>query len=215
MLLKTEFNHIKTCVSGFLFGSLLISTATFAVPVQCDKSASLKRICHQSFEKLRHELNEKYLTAYLVTDAPIRLIDDTNRLWLERLKQCKANECIQQQFDVRYEDLNFYTSMNQSLTQHFLKFENGNISKLPVHLQIHQLSKDRIKIEGIAYQNPNNRKESQTISLLAYTTPDQKNEIIDNEHDCKYKLNFQKAILSIKTEQKGCERFAGVYRLYD
>jgi hypothetical protein len=105
--------------------------------------------------------------------------------------------------------------MNQSLTQHFIKYEHGKIAKQPIHLQIHQLSKDRIKVEGIAYRNPNNRKEAQTVSLLAYTTPEKKNEILDNEHDCKYTLNFQKAILSVSTQQKGCERFSGIYRLYD
>lgn len=31
----------------------------------------------------------------------------------------------------------------------------------------------------------------------------------------KYQLNFEKAVLVIKTTQKGCERFTGVYRLYD
>jgi hypothetical protein len=51
--------------------------------------------------------------------------------------------------------------------------------------------------------------------LLAYTTPEKKNQILDNEHDCKYVLNFQKAILSVTTTQKGCERFTGIYRLYD
>jgi len=50
---------------------------------------------------------------------------------------------------------------------------------------------------------------------LAYTTTEKKDEIIDNEHDCKYQFNFNKAILSVKTKQKGCERFVGVYRVYD
>ena len=85
----------------------------------------------------------------------------------------------------------------------------------PVHLKIHQLTKDRIKIEGSAYRNPNNRVETQTIPFLAYTTPDAKTEITDNEHDCKYKFQYTKAVLLIKTQQKGCERFSGVYRLYD
>ncbi|HHP0792539.1 TPA: A1S_1983 family putative colistin resistance protein, partial [Acinetobacter baumannii] len=26
---------------------------------------------------------------------------------------------------------------------------------------------------------------------------------------------FQKALLIVKTQQKGCERFTGIYRLYD
>lgn len=84
-----------------------------------------------------------------------------------------------------------------------------------MHLQVHQLTKDKIKIEGIAYRNPNNKLETQTIPFLAYTTTEKKDEIIDNEHDCKYQFNFNKAILSVKTKQKGCERFVGVYRVYD
>ncbi len=216
MLLKTELNQIKTLLSGLILGCLG-TTATYALPVDCTHANSglLKKLCSTPFDSLRAELNEKYLTAYLVTDAPIHLINDTHRLWYDRLRQCKNDDCLKQQFDVRFEDLNFYTSMNQSLTQHYLKYENGQISKQPIHLQVHQLSKDRIKIEGIAYRNLNNRKDTQIISLLAYTTPDKKNEILDNEHDCKYQLNFQKAILSIKTQQKGCERFTGLYRLYD
>ncbi|MFC2995633.1 hypothetical protein ACFODO_10200 [Acinetobacter sichuanensis] len=216
MLLNTEFNPIQNLLSGFILSCALTSVA-HALPIDCQQQNTtvLKKICSSQFEILRTELNEKYLTAYLVTDAPIRLLYDSNRLWLNRLQQCKSSECFQQQFDIRLEDLNFYTSMNQSLTQHFIKYEQGEISKQPVHIQVHQLTKDRIKIEGLAYRNPNNHKDKQIISLLSYTTPDKKNEILDNEHDCKYRLDFQKAILTIKTEQKGCERFSGVYRLYD
>lgn len=216
MLLNTEFNPIKNLLSGFIL-SYALSSGAYALSIDCQNpnSAVLKKICASQFETLRTELNEKYLTAYLVTDAPVRLLYDSNRLWFNRLQQCKSSACFQQQFDVRLEDLNFYTSMNQSLTQHFLKFEQGDIAKQPVHIQVHQLTKDRIKIEGLAYRNPNNRQDKQTIPLLAYTTPDKKNEIVDNEHDCKYQMNFQKSLLTIKTEQKGCERFSGVYRLYD
>ena len=97
----------------------------------------------------------------------------------------------------------------------YLKFENGHFAKQQVHLKVHQLSKDRIKVEGIAYRSPNNRLDTQTVSFLAYTTPEQKSAITDNEHDCQYQFNYSKALLSVKTSQKGCERFAGVYRLYD
>ena len=46
-------------------------------------------------------------------------------------------------------------------------------------------------------------------------TPEQKNQIIDNEKKCQYQFDFQKALLIIKSEQEGCERFTGIYRLYD
>lgn len=174
-----------------------------------------KKICSDNFHETRHELNNKFLIAYLVSDAPVKLLYDTQSLWFNRLQQCKSQNCIQQQFALREDDLNFYTSLNQSLTQHFLKFEHGKIASQPIHLQVHQLSKDKIKIEGLAYRNPNNATDHQTISFLAYTTPDKKDQIFDNEHDCQYHFNFQKSILVVKTEQKGCERFSGIYRLYD
>ncbi|OTG82912.1 hypothetical protein [Acinetobacter sp. ANC 4648] len=217
MLLKTEFNLIKNIVLVLWLGHVSMSI-TYAQAIQCESqntSSALQKLCHDDLKQLRHKFNEKYMTAFLVTDAPTRLVDDTNTLWLNRIQQCKNMQCYKQQFDLRLEDLNFYTSMNQSLTQHFIKYEQGQIAKQPVHLQVHQLTKERIKIEGIAYRNPNNRKEKQIVSLLAYTTANKKNEIIDNEHDCKYQLNFQKAILVIKSNQKGCERFVGTYRLYD
>ena len=117
--------------------------------------------------------------------------------------------------DQLLDDLNIYISLNQSLTQHYLKFEQGQMAKQPIHLKIHQLTKDRIKIEGVAYRTPNYRAETQTIPFLAYTTTETKSQITDNEHDCKYNFNYSKAILTVSTEQKGCERFSGIYRLYD
>ncbi|WP_445115618.1 A1S_1983 family putative colistin resistance protein [Acinetobacter sp. WZC-1] len=221
MLLKTEINLMKNIVS-VLFMNTLISIAGMSVshaqPIQCDAPVSskiLNQLCAPGLEDLRLQLNEKYLTAWLVTDAPTHLLNDTHALWFKRLQQCKNSSCLQQQLDLRLEDLNFYTSMNQSLTQHFLKYENGVIAAQPAYLQVHQLTRDRIKIEGLAYRNPNNRMETQAVSLLAYTTPEKKNEIVDNEHDCKYQMNFQKAMLIVQTTQKGCERFSGIYRLYD
>jgi CRISPR/Cas system endoribonuclease Cas6 (RAMP superfamily) len=95
---------------------------------------------------------------------------DTHSLWFNRLQQCKSQHCIDQQFALRDDDLNFYTSLNQSLTQHFLKFEHGKIAQPAIHLQVHQLGKDKIKIEGMAYRNPNNSNDSQTISFGVYDT---------------------------------------------
>ena len=217
MLLKTEINPIKTIVQILCIAYLGMNIAS-AQPIQCDAnqhSSTLKRLCQDDFKQLRQKFNEKYLTAFLFTDAPARLLDDTNTLWLKRIQQSKSTHCYKQQFELRFDDLNFYTSMNQSLTQHFIKYEQGQIAQQPVHIQVHQLTKARIKIEGIAYRNPNNRQDTQVVSLLAYTTPDKKNEILDNEHNCKYQLNFQKAILTVASQQKGCERFVGTYRLYD
>ena len=216
MLLKTEINLLKK-YGLVLCASLYCSSTTFAQNINCeqDKSSMTKVICSSKFDEQRSKFNNSHLTAYLITDAPLRLLNDTHHLWLNQLKQCKSSLCYSQQIDARIDQLNFFTSMNQSLTQHYLKFENGKISKMPVHLQIHQLSKDNIKIEGIAYKNPNNRLDSQTLAFLAYTTTDKKNEITNNETDCKYQFNFTKAYLSVKTQQKNCDRFTGIYRLYD
>ena len=216
MLVNTEINLIKTLCTLFSIG-YLCSTLAHAQKIDCSSpnTSSMKQICAENFTESREKLTNHYMTAFLVSDAPVQLLEDTHTLWFKRLEQCKSLNCYKQQFELRTDDLNFYTSLNQSLTNHYLKFENGKIASQPVHLQVHQLTKDRIKIEGIAYRNPNNKLETQTIPFLAYTTPDKKSEIMDNEHDCKYQFDFNKAILSIKTEQKGCERFVGVYRIYD
>ena len=215
MLFNTVRNQLKK--TGYIITlSCFCSTFVYAKSIDCTNSKFLgKKICLQQHSHNVQKLNNKFLTAYLVTDAPLQLLHDTQKLWLNQIQQCKSKTCFQQQFDLRFDDLNFYTSMNQTLTQHYLKFENGRLSELPVHLQIHQLDKDKLKIEGIAYRNPNNRIETQTMSLLAYSTPEKKNQIIDNEKKCQYQFDFQKALLVIKSDQKGCERFTGIYRLYD
>lgn len=216
MLLKTDINIIKKFGLIVLFGHCFTGLV-HANSIDCTqtKHASQKQYCSKALDEPREKLDNLFLTAQLITDAPVRLLIDTQTLWYNRIQQCKNLDCFKQQFELRHEDLNIYTSMNQSLTQHFLKFENGHFAASPVHLKVHQLTKDRIKIEGIAYRNPNNRVETQTIPFLAYTTPDQKTEITDNENDCKYTFNYSKALLSVKTTQKGCERFSGIYRLYD
>lgn len=211
---NTDMNQLKR-LSFVVTLSCLCSSLVFAESIDCSNSKAELKICSKTFSEARKQLNNKYLSAYLVTDAPLQLLQDTQTLWLRQTQQCKTNSCIQQQFDVRGDDLNFYASLKQTLTQHYLKFENAHIASQPVHLQIHQLAKDKIKIEGLAYRNPNNRKETQTVSLMAYSSPEQKSEILDNEHNCKYKFDFQKALLIVKTQQKGCERFTGIYRLYD
>ena len=215
MLLNTVKNQLKK--SGYIFTlSCFCSTFVFAESIDCNGNTfDLKKICSKQFDEQRLKLNNKFLTAYLVTDAPLQLLHDTQTLWLKQLQQCKSNTCYQQQFDARLDDLNFYTSMNQTLTQHYLKYEHGKLAQHPVHLQIHQLDENKLKLEGLAYRNPNNRVETQTIPLLAYSTTEQKNQIIDTEKKCQYQFDFQKALLIVKTEQKGCERFTGIYRLYD
>ncbi len=217
MQLKIEMNHLKTLVFTCLLGTLSVHTSQ-AQHIDCtsnSKSSLLKKICVDPLAENRKNLETQYLTAYLISDAPLRLLADTHLLWFSRLEQCKSLLCYQQLFEQRIDDLNVFTSLNQSLTQHYLKYEKGKISKMPVHLKIHQLSKDRIKVEGISYRNANNKLETQFIPFLSYTTPDKKTEIVDNEHDCTYSFKYQRSILKVSSKQKGCERFVGIYRLYD
>lgn len=215
MLLKTEQNLVKCC--GALLVLSLYSGNSFATAIACTPAQSKleKKLCSPVFQERIDQLNNIGLTTLLITDAPLRLIKDSQQLWSQRTAQCKSQSCYEQQLDQRIDQLNFYTSINQTLTQHYLKFEQGKMADQAVHLQIHQLSKDNIKIEGIAYRNPNNAPDKQRISFLAYSTVSEKNNITDNENDCKYHFHYQKAILKVTTEQKGCERFTGVYRLYD
>ena len=216
MLLKTDINIIKTLAFGLGIGYLCANTVhAEAISCAAAGSASLHKICSAEFAEQRKHLDNLYLTALLVTDAPARIVQDTQQMWVQRLRKCKSMGCFKQQLDLRADDLNIFVSLNQSLTQHYLKFENGRFSQPQVHMKVHQLSKDRIKIEGLAYRSPNNRAEAQAIPFLAYTTPDQKSQITDNEHSCKYQFSYSKALLAVKTSQKGCGRFAGIYRLYD
>lgn len=216
MLLNTDIKFFKT-IASFIGLGCIYSSLSYAQEIDCSApdNSAMKTMCSSAFDQQRQKLKNQYLTAFLISDAPLRLLDDTHSIWLKRVQKCKTESCFNQQFELRTDDLNFYTSLNQSLTQHYLKVEHGKLAKHPIHLQVHQLSKDSIKIEGIAYRNPNNKKDTQTVPFLAYTTPEKKQNIVDNEHDCKYQFDFNKAILTVKTQQKGCERFTGVYRLYD
>ena len=196
---NTDMNQLKR-----LSFVVTLSCLCSSLVLQSLSTAQLKsraKICSKPLAK--HE-SSSTINIFLHTwsQMPLQLLQDTQTLWLRQTQQCKTNSCIQQQFDVRGDDLNFYASLKQTLTQHYLKFENGHIASQPVHLQIHQLAKDKIKIEGLAYRNPNNRKETQTVSLMAYSSPEQKSEILDNEHNCKYKFDFQKALLIVKPSKR-------------
>ena len=208
---NTDNNLIKSI--ALPLGLACLAPLASASALDC--AATGQGLCSTALQDARLKLNNHYLTALLVSDAPIRLLKDTQHVWRTRAQQCKQLRCYTQQIDARIDDLNLYTSLNQTLTQHYLKFEHGQLSSQPVHLKLHQLGKDSIKIEGIAYRNPNNRVESQTVNFLAYTTPQEKTQITDNEHDCKYTFAYSKAVLVVSSAQKGCERFNGVYKLYD
>jgi len=213
---KKVINLVKMMSSALGLGYLLTSLA-FAQEINCShqKSTALKTVCSSAFQAQKQKLEAQAITAYMVTDAPLRLLQDTHVIWLRQLQRCKYQSCFQQQIDLRTDQLNFFASLNQSLTQHYLKVENGELAQKPIHIQIHRLNKNNIKIEGIAYLNPNNKLDRQNLSLLAYSTPALKSDIIDNNNDCKYHFKYSKAYLSVSSDQKGCEIFLGTYRLYD
>lgn len=219
MSLKFELNLNKTCQSVIGLSILLCCIPSHARPPDCPYTTHQHLLCQADTLTLHKQLKQLLFTTNMTTNAPTRLIQDTQLLWQKRVEQCKTKRCIAQQFDARNEDLNTYGSLNQSLTQHFIKYQQGQIAQPQVHLQVHQLDQNRIKIEGTAYRNPNNNKAKQTISFLAYRNQDQKNEIINNETACKYTFNFQKAILTVSLLQtqphKYCDRFVGTYQLYD
>ena len=46
---------------------------------------------------------------------PLQLLQDTQKLWSKHTQQCKSNTCIQQQFDLRTDDLNFMLHLSKRL----------------------------------------------------------------------------------------------------
>lgn len=215
MLLKSEYSYLNAQLT-LGCALCLLPMFTHSQLFSCDETAqTASMLCHNDLQAKRQQLSQHTLTAFLVSDAPLRLLHDQQQIWLLRLKQCKSVKCYQQQFDLQLDQLNMYISLNQSLTQHYLKFEHGKLAFPAVHLQIHQLGKDSLKIEGIALRSPNNKPETQSLNFLAYTSSAQKNQITNNETDCKYQFQYSKALLTVKSQRKGCERFNGVYRLYD
>lgn len=205
--------------TGLMVGCLsLFSSASYAFHLNCQTPASSfveRKVCSQALSEQRQLLLDKLSTAYLISDAPHRLLSTTQQLWQQRLMQCKTTRCIEQQIDQRIDALNLYITLNQSLTQHYLKTEQGQPSKQTVYLQFHQLNKDRIKIEGVAYRNPNNSAQHQTILFNAYTPPHAKTQIQNIEDDCQYEISYHKAYIQLHASEAKCARFVGLYRLYD
>ena len=175
--------------------------------------------CHTQYQSQVNQINQLYLNSNLVTNAPLQLLHDTQNMWQARLAQCKNKNCLEQQFDLRSEDLNAYSSLNQSLTQHFIKYHHGQIAQPQTYLQIHQLEQDKIKIEGWVYRNPNTSLDKLNFAFLAYLNNADKSKVTNNETACQYQFNYQKAVLVVTStnhvNKKNCQRFTGIYRLYD
>ncbi|MEB3752963.1 A1S_1983 family putative colistin resistance protein [Acinetobacter sp. MD2(2019)] len=219
MSLKFALNFHKTCLSIFGCGFVLLPISGHAQNLDCMFKVKQHLLCSANNLATRQQLNQLLFTTYMTSNAPTPLIHTTQNLWRKRVEQCKSKSCVERQFELRNEDLNTYNSINQNLTQHFIQYRQGYLAKPTAYLQIHQLDQNRIKIEGIAYRNPNNSQARQSINFLAYRNQAQKNEITNNETGCKYAFNYQKAILTVTLLQnqayKYCDRFVGIYKLYD
>ena len=110
MLVNTDINLTKILSALFSVGCLC-SPMVYAEKIDCSSSngMTLKKICGKNFNETREKLNTDYKTALLISDAPIRLLEDTHSLWFKRLQQCKSINCYEQQFELRRDDLKFYT----------------------------------------------------------------------------------------------------------
>lgn len=201
--------------------NVLGSAHSYAYQPLCSQQShhSKPSYCKNQYKTQIDQINKLYFTSNIITNAPLRLLQDTQEMWHMRLHQCKNKNCLEQQFDLRSEDLNSYSALNQSLTQHFIKYHHGQIAQPQTYLQIHQLDQDKIKIEGWMYRNPNASLEKLSFAFLAYLNNADKTKVTNNETACQYQFNYQKTLLVVTSTnhiaKQNCQRFAGVYRLYD
>ncbi|KAA8735459.1 hypothetical protein F4V57_01265 [Acinetobacter qingfengensis] len=192
---------------------------TFAVLPDCSQKTVQRfdgLVCKdKNLSSLNDVIKAKYLSAQLMSNAPLKLLKTTQIGWQHYVQECKTTRCIQQQFEQRINDLDLFTSMNQSLTQYFIR-QNIEQRHTPLtQLQLHQLDKNRIKIEGIQYRNPNNAENTRVRYLRSYTSPDQFSQVIDLETKCKYSLERQGHLLKFSSKDGSCRYFTGIYKLFD
>ena len=105
---NTELHHGNILKLLLLASGLITSAAHADRIIACHHdqlSAGIKKICSTHFDQQRNELNNKTLSAYLISDAPMQLLQDTQQLWLQRLTECKNKNCVEQQFELRFFDL--------------------------------------------------------------------------------------------------------------
>lgn len=214
-MLSLFYIYVKKILYIFLINILLIAVCqanVFCAPKTVGKSKHAL-ICKSHFKDERVTFMTLLSNVSLMTNAPLTVLNVTQNMWQDRIYTCKNKACIQQELSLRTDELNELASLNQSLTKHFIKYNQGAIAKPHTLIQIHQLDKNRIKIEGISYKNLNQHTNHHT--FLAYSPSSQSIDILNNEDSCKYHFQVEKAILNITSEQKQCQQFVGVYRLYD
>ncbi|MFT4021783.1 MAG: hypothetical protein QM666_09730, partial [Acinetobacter sp.] len=107
------------CIIGIGF---VVTTSVQASHSELCASSKPALLCQANTELQRTQLTRLLFTAHLISNAPTRLIQDTQSMWNQRIQQCKNKQCITSQFQQRTEALNAFSSLNQSLTQHFIKY---------------------------------------------------------------------------------------------
>lgn len=207
------------CIRLFFcaFSLSWIASSQAALP-DCQQKTSSKfaqRVCDTpQLNTLKQAVKNKYLNAQLMSNAPLKVLDATQQGWLAHVELCKSTQCIVKQFNQRVDDLELFTSMNHSLSQFFVRQSTATRSSY-TQLQLHQLEKNRIKIEGMQYRNPNNSENSQIRYLRAYTSPDQLAQIVDVESKCTFSIVRTGHLLKFSSKDHACQYFTGLYRLYD
>lgn len=212
-----------------LFVLLLLSAAPLsqaALP-KCHQNNPIgdKRICrHPELNNLNQQLQQTYLNARLMSNAPQAVLIASQTGWEQFVQQCRTTRCIKRHFEQRINDLVMMTQLNQSLTQHFIAIHRHQMAKPFTTLQLQQLDKRKIKIEGLRYNDPNLTSTTYAKSgvkkrsidyLRAYTTMDQMTQVIDLESKCRFKLNRTRYGLTFSSQDPQCQMFVGHYRLYD
>lgn len=196
-----------------------IANTAHALLPDCEKNQSAsfgKLVCqNQDLQKLNLEIQEKYLSAQLMSNAPLTLLRQSQQDWRKYVALCKNQRCLKEQFEKRLDDLTFIINMNQSLTQHFIRYAPKQPKQQMVTLQIQQLDKNKIKIEASQYRNPNNSEHQRIAYLRSYTSTQLQNQITDLETKCTYTLQRSGHLLNFRTQDPKCERFVGIYKLYD
>lgn len=175
-----------------------------------------RHVCQdEQLKEHNEEIKAQYLQAQLMSNAPLKLLLLSQQQWESFVNKCKTKACIAQQYEQRIDELVYLTSMNQSLTQHFVRYVDGKVDPQSTSLQIQQLDRNRIKIEATQFRNPNNSDAARYAHLRSYTTADALQEISDLDSRCQYKIERKFSILKLESNEEICKRFAGTYKLYD
>lgn len=204
---------------GFFIGYNLCGQVSFAKLPECSQAQQQyfdQTICkNEELIQLKQDIYEKYLVTQLMSNAPLSLVQYSQQAWEKYARLCKNKQCIQTQFEQRLDELSLMTNLNQSFTQHFIRYQGDSHVKQMTTLQLHQMDKNRIKIEGMQYRNPNNSEATRVVYLRSYTPTALNEPIVDLETRCTYQLERHKYTLTFKTDNPKCQRFVGVYKLYD